>query len=311
MSSATRQQRPIGAPPVGAPASRVRLLAVCADDFGLDAKVNEGALQLARLGRLSAISCMAGAPYWASGATALRTLDAAAVDAGLHLDLTQHPFDPRTRHPLAEWILRSHAGAFDRRVLRGEIEAQLDAFEDRMLRPPAFIDGHEHVHQLPGVRDVLLEALAARGLRPWLRSTRRPASLPGLKPRLIEALGAAGLERQALAHGLGQNRRLLGVYAFDTKDRVYLRNMRRWLALAQDGDLLMCHPAAPGCAGAPHAAARCREHELLAGTDFSVLLARARVQVAPLRAAMRAHGHPGEESSLASGFGASLHTDRP
>jgi chitin disaccharide deacetylase len=253
---------------------------------------------------------MVGAPFWASGAPALCMLDPAAVDAGLHLDLTQHPFDPRARHPVAEWILRSHAGAFDRRVLRDEIDAQLDAFESRMLRPPAFVDGHEHVHQLPGVRDVLLEALAARGQHPWLRSTRRPARLPGLKPRVIEALGAAALERQARAHGLRQNRRLLGVYAFDSDADAYEREMQRWLALARDGDLLMCHPAARGCTEAPHAAARCREHELLAGTAFSVMLARARVQVAPLRAALRAQGRR-EESSVAAGFGAGPETDRP
>jgi chitin disaccharide deacetylase len=311
MSGAMRAQRPTGVTPMGASASRVRLLAVCADDFGLDAKVNQGALHLARLGRVTAISCMVGAPHWDGGATELRTLDAAAVDAGLHLDLTQHPFDPRARHPVAEWIVRSHAGAFDRRVLCQEIDAQLDAFENRMQRPPAFVDGHEHVHQLPGVRDVLLEALAARGQRPWIRSTRRPAPIPGLKPRLIEALGAAALERQARAHGLVQNRRLLGVYAFDANDQAYLRKMRAWLALAQDGDLLMCHPAAAGCAGAPHAAARCREHALLAGTNFSVMLARARVQLVPLRAAMRAEGDPREESLHTSDWRASLHANRP
>ena len=286
----------------------MRLLVVCADDFGLDPQVNEGVLHLARLGRLSAIGCMVGAPSWASGAPALRELDADAVDVGLHLDLTQHPLDARVRGALPEWIVRSHAGAFDRRRLRREIDAQLDAFEARMQRPPAFVDGHEHVHQFPGVRDLLLDALAARGQHPWLRSTRRPAALPGVKPRVIEALGAAALERQALAHGFAQNRRLLGVYPFHSDGQAYLRHLQRWLALARDGDLLMCHPAAHGCAAA-HAAARCREHDLLAGTGFSLMLARARVQVAPLRAALRAQGDPQGESSLATASGEGLHAE--
>lgn len=293
-----------------APARDLRLLVVCADDFGLDAQVNEGVLQLARLGRLSAIGCMVGAPCWASGAPALRTLDAAAVDVGLHLDLTQHPLDPRVRGSLPEWIARSHAGAFDRHRLRREIHAQLDAFEQHMLRAPAFVDGHEHVHQFPGVRDLLLEVLAARGQRPWLRSTRRPADLPGVKPRVIEALGAAALERQAQAHGCAHNRRLLGVYPFDPEAQAYARHMLHWLALAQDGDLLMCHPAAPGRTRVPHAAARFREYDLLAGTRFSLMLACARVQVAPLHAALGAEGKPLVEASPRLRVAAGLHAER-
>jgi predicted glycoside hydrolase/deacetylase ChbG (UPF0249 family) len=268
-------------------AQDVRRLAVCADDFGLDPEVNAGALHLARLGRLSAIGCMVGAPFWSRGAIALRIVDCAKVDVGLHLDLTQHPLHAYLRRPLPQWILRSHSGTLDRPRLRLEIDAQLDAFAGEMQRPPAFVDGHEHVHQLPGVRDVLLEALAARGWRPWLRSTRRPADLVSSKARLIEALGAAGLERMAQAHGLRLNRRLLGVYPFDADTAAYLRSMRRWLALAADGDLLMCHPAAARCQGAPHAAARCREYELLAGAAFGSMLAEARVQIAPLSITVR------------------------
>jgi predicted glycoside hydrolase/deacetylase ChbG (UPF0249 family) len=271
-----------GVPQAAATAPEVRLLAVCADDFGLDPKVNASALALARLGRVSAISCMVGAPFWRSGAVELRTLDSAKTDAGLHLDLTQHPLHAPLRRSLPEWILRSHSGTLDALRLRLEIDAQLDAFVSEMQHPPAFVDGHEHVHQLPGVRDVLLEVLAARGFRPWLRSTRRPPGSAPLKARLIEALGAAGLERKAQAQGLRQNRRLLGVYAFDSEPAIYLRSMRHWLAVVADGDLLMCHPASAPCDFAPHGVARCREYELLAGTRFATMLAEAGVRIARL-----------------------------
>jgi predicted glycoside hydrolase/deacetylase ChbG (UPF0249 family) len=286
MPAARRRNLPV-APRTAAIAQDLRLLAVCADDFGLDPAVNASAVDLAKLGRISAISCMVGAPFWPRGALALRTLDSAKVDAGLHLDLTQHPLHASLRCPLPEWILRSHSATLDRVHLRLEIHAQLDAFFGKMQRPPAFVDGHEHVHQLPGVRDVLLEALAARGWRPWLRSTRRPMGLASSKARLIEALGAAGLAQKAQAQGFRQNRRLLGVYAFDADTATYLQSMRRWLALATDGDLLMCHPAAGRCGSAPHAAARCREHEFLAGAGFATMLAEARVRIAPLNAAVR------------------------
>jgi predicted glycoside hydrolase/deacetylase ChbG (UPF0249 family) len=259
-----------------------RSIAVCADDFGLDPQVNAGALILAGQGRLSAIACMVGAPFWKADARELRHLDASRVQTGLHLDLTEHPLDARMRRPLSQWILRSHARAVDRRALRREIDAQLDAFAGEMDWPPDFVDGHEYVHQLPAVRDELVEALLARGWRPWLRSTRRPAGLHTARARVIEALGAAALARRAQSHGLRQNRRLLGIYGFDGDEESYLARMRQWLALADTGDLLVCHPAAKWPRSAAHPAARCREYAVLAGDAMTALLQAAGVQVAPL-----------------------------
>ncbi|WP_425355220.1 ChbG/HpnK family deacetylase [Ramlibacter agri] len=39
-------------------------IVVCADHFGTDPAINAAALDLARMGRVSAISCMVGAPSW-------------------------------------------------------------------------------------------------------------------------------------------------------------------------------------------------------------------------------------------------------
>lgn len=257
-------------------------IAVCADDFGLDPQVNAGALILADLGRLSAIACMVGAPYWQDDAPALRALDAAQVEVGLHLDLTEHPLDAGLRQPVSQWIVRTHLGAVDRECLRREIGAQLDAFVDAMGAAPAFVDGHEYVHQLPVVRDELVEALAARGLRPWLRSTRRPPGLQSHKAAVIEALGASGLARLAQARGLRQNGRLLGIYGFEVDPAGYLQRLHEWFHLARDGDLLVCHPAAgwPGRAALP--AARCQEYAALGGKAVGALLAAAGLRIAPL-----------------------------
>ena len=261
-------------------------LAVCADDFGLDPCVDAGAVVLAGMQRLSAIACMVGAPYWRTDAGLLRGLDPRRTETGLHLDLTQHPFDARLRRPLPEWILRSYAGALDRAALRREVGAQIDAFVAELQRPPAFVDGHEYVHQLPGVRDVLLQALAERGLRPWLRSTRRPPPLHSAKARLIEALGASGLARRARAQGLLQNRRLLGIYPFDDETRDFRQALAQWLAVAQSGDLLVCHPAAGLSTSVEHAAARRREFASLSDPAFDALLERSRVGIVPLGVAL-------------------------
>jgi len=259
-----------------------RSLAICADDFGLDPQVNAGALKLAQQGRLSAIACMVGAPFWQGDAPELRRFERARLQTGLHLDLTEYPLDRRMRQSLPQWILRSHAGAVDRPALRREIDAQLEAFAGAMQRPPDFVDGHQYVHQLPVVRDALVEALLARGWRPWLRSTKRPPGLRTARARVVEALGACGLARRAQLHGLPQNRRLLGIYGFDGDEAGYLARLREWLALAGNGDLLVCHPAAGWPRSAALPAARCREYAVLAGPAMAALLQASGVQIAPL-----------------------------
>ena len=46
--------------------------------------------------------------------------------------------------------------------IRAEIERQLDTFEKHLGFPPDHIDGHEHVHVLPGIRQSLFEVVSRR-----------------------------------------------------------------------------------------------------------------------------------------------------
>ncbi|HWI82010.1 ChbG/HpnK family deacetylase [Ramlibacter sp.] len=261
-----------------------RSIALCVDDFGLHPGVNEAALRLAALGRATAVSCMTGAPAWQGGAAALRPLAPQQLDVGLHLDLTQHPVDRALQRSLPSWWARSAAHLVGRERLRRELDAQLDRFEAAMGQPPAHVDGHQHVHQFPVIRDVLLRTLEARyppPLRPWLRSTRPPAGAMG-KPWLLQRLGGAAFERLARAHGFACNRRLLGVYGFGGTAPGYQALLSQWLDAARDGDLLMCHAGLGSPEGDPIAAARRREYEVLAGDAFAALLARLHVQLVPL-----------------------------
>ncbi|NML42407.1 ChbG/HpnK family deacetylase [Ramlibacter sp. G-1-2-2] len=261
-----------------------RRIAVCVDDYGLDAGVDEAVLRLAVAGRISATSCMTGAPHWQEGAALLREVAPTRFDAGLHLDLTEHPFDARLRKPLEQWIARSYLGLVPRAALRAEIERQLDAFEQALGRAPAHVDGHQHVHQLPWIRGTLLAVLEARyrgGSRPWLRSTRRTAGEPARKAWLIETLGGRAWARAAADKGYRVNRHLLGVYDFRGGADRYLALLADWLAASTDGDLLMCHPALGTPVTDPIAPARRNEYEVLAGPEFAELLARLGLRVVP------------------------------
>ncbi|MET0517200.1 MAG: ChbG/HpnK family deacetylase [Burkholderiaceae bacterium] len=276
-------------------------IGICADDFGLSAAVNEACLNLAGAGRLSALSCMSTAPAWAAGAAALRSCACATrLDKGLHLNLTEPFALTRWHRPLGALIASAYLGLLPAARLREEIAAQFDAFEDAMGCAPDFVDGHQHVHQLPRVRELLLNELLRRypERRPWLRNTAPPArrahgteaaAAGARKQRLIAALGATGLAGMARAIGYPQNRELVGVYAFDGTAADYAARLQRWCAELGEGGLLMCHPAAAAPAGTadPIAAARMREYEVLRGGHFGQLLRERGLAVARLSDSLR------------------------
>lgn len=282
-----------------------RAIAVACDDFGLHPDIDRAALHLARGGRVQAIGCLVRGPSWPRHARWLKALDPACVDIGLHLDLS--PKAPGVFKPpaLLRFILRALARRLDPEALRRKISSQLAAFEQQMGRPPAYVDGHQHVHQLPQVREALVGELCSRwpdghAPRPWVRSTRRPLGagfapagvVAGTKAWVIEHLGAAGLAALAARHGVLQNCHLLGVYTFDADPLRHARRMALWLQQAQHGDLLMCHPAATppkgsaatadGTASAPLGAARYMEAQWLAGPLFEKACRESRVVLRPL-----------------------------
>ena len=266
---------------------RPRRLTLCVDDLGLDVGILHAAQRLAALGRIGAVSCMVAAPGWRETAKAAAKLASCGVGVGLHLDLTEYTVDPGCCASLSRWIARSALHRIDTARLRIEIEQQCDRFESAVGRAPAHVDGHEHVHQLPGVREVLLSVLASRYRPlPWVRSTRA-APAAGGKARLIQALGERGLRDLCVAQGIAQNGRLLGVYGFQGGAEHYLDLLTQWLHWARDGDLLMCHPSVGGHRAAFAASRRC-EFDVLAGPAFDALVRFSGLELAPFRS------HPAE-----------------
>lgn len=221
---------------------------VCGDDFGMNADVDEGMIALAGMRRLSAVSCLSLGPTFAANASRLAALN---VDIGLHLNLSETlGADAEPLPSLGALILKAYAGRLDAAWIDARLDEQFDAFEAAFGRAPDYVDGHQHVHQLPGIRKRVLARLAQRygTQRPWLRQTT-PGMQCGIplkesfKARVIGALGAAALAREARSSGWQTNRRLLGVYAFNGGQRRYAQLLQTWLFNAREGDLVMCHPA--------------------------------------------------------------------
>lgn len=253
-------------------------IGLCADDYGQHAGIDDAVCALLAQGRLSAVSCMSEAPRWPAAAARLRELDGA--DIGLHLNLTERFAAPQAG--LGKLIATCYLRRLDADVLRATLARQCDAFEAALGRAPDFIDGHQHVHQLPQVAEALLELIARRyGARPpWVRNTVPLAGLAGFKPTVLRALGGGALAQRLRARALPTNAGFGGVYGFNTPD--YGARVDGWLARAREGALLMCHPASAAVAGDPIGAQRLVEYAFLASPAFGAMLAARQVRLARL-----------------------------
>jgi len=274
-----------------------RVVTLCADDYGTSRGVDAAIDELARRGRLSALSCLTNAPAWPTDGPRW-AVPQAGVAVGLHFNLTEgRPLSDslRARLPslptLPSCIVAAHLGRLPLAAIADELAAQWAAFVAATGRAPDFVDGHQHVHHLPGVRGIVLDWAQRQRPVPALRSTGRVLGPGALVKRLaIEWTGGCSLAR-AIARAsppIARNSALLGVYDF--VDPNYRRLMRGWLArLPLAGGLIFCHPGQRSADGAGDAiaAAREREYAYLGSDDFAADLEAADV-------------------TLARGFGASI-----
>ena len=275
-----------------------RPLLLCADDFGLTPGIGQAISGLVRAGRLGAFSCLSNGPAWPQDGGLVAGLRAqtggpssAPAQAGLHFNLTEgRPLSPALARlwpqlpSLPRVLIDAHLGRLPLAAVGDELAAQWAAFEAVSGGPPDFLDGHQHVHHLPGVRRLLIDFLQRQPVPIPVRSTARLAG-PGFafKRWVIKRSGGRALARALQRHWLPHNSLLLGAYDFKAD---YRPLMQGWLAqVPESGALLFCHPGRASVVGvgvdadAPDAiaAARLRELTYLGGADFLLDLAAAGV----------------------------------
>lgn len=273
-------------PQSSAPPRSMRTLMPCADDFGVSAGVSRAIARLAGAQRLNATSCITSSVHWPAQAPRLRDLPR-SVQVGLHFNLTEGL--PLCRELARLWprfpalprlILMAHLGLLPRAALAAEFEAQHAAFVAATGHEPDHVDGHQHVHHLPGVRALLWRALPASTA---VRNTGTVIG-PGfaVKRALIECTGGRALQAALQRRGIAHNPVLTGCYDFRSTD--YRGLMQGWLAhLPAAGGLLFCHPGDAGEGDAdPIAEARAREAAYLGSEAFVHDLAQAGVVLGPL-----------------------------
>jgi chitin disaccharide deacetylase len=275
-----------------------RRLSLSADDYGIAPGVGRAIRSLAENARLNATSCMSGSPFWPDEAALLKNSVLPGFAVGLHLVLSDQPsliraagLAPDGKLPaLPGLILRAVSRRLDPAEVAAELTAQIDRFEEFWGAPPAFLDGHHHVHQLPVIRDVVLDLCTTRlaGSNVWLRRCTQP--FPRIirtgtairRAALISALGWH-FDHLATKAGVPGNRHLAGVRDF-TGEPAYADLMRRWLVHATPGTLIMCHPGwvdeALGAADSL-TAPREEEYRFLASDGFQALLDEYRITLCP------------------------------
>ena len=231
------------------------MLILCADDYALTEGVSRAIGELAAARRLSATSAMVTRPHWRAMAPRL-AVHRGHLAVGLHLNLTlgaptgaMPRLAPAGKFPDRNALItRALLGLVNADEIGSEIDRQLDAFEKGIGFPPDHIDGHEHMHTLPGVRAALLQRIAYRygPVKPLLRVPSDAwAAIRARKASQAKAAAVRMLSLGLAAHadrlGVPTNVGFSGFSSFDVAVP-YEEELADALVATGPRHIVMCHP---------------------------------------------------------------------
>jgi hopanoid biosynthesis associated protein HpnK len=241
-----------------------RNLIVNADDLGWTAGVNRGIAEAHRNGIVTSASLLANGGAFAEAVELAR--DTGGLGVGVHLNLNDGPpVAPRESVP----SLVNDSGEFEggpdalllkiatRGLSMGEVEiewgAQIAKARDAGIEP-THLDGHKHVHMLPGLFEIALRLAKRHGIGA-IRVSHEASSLRAALS-IGERRAAVVLKQGVQARGL----KLLARDAREQAKRAAVSTADYFCGIAQTGELskegvarllrslpegtteLMCHP---------------------------------------------------------------------
>lgn len=195
----------------------MKQLIVTADDVALHRGLTDGAIEAHERGIVTACSVVANGAAFDHAVERLRDFPKLAI--GVHLTLVEE-------RPLADDV-ESLVGAsglfhenylafvpryFTRRIRMEHVERELRAQIERILRAGftlAHANGHQHLHLLPRIFDILLR-LAEEYRIPYLRIVDEQVQGGGVRDLSIRALSRFGRSARARS-GVATNERTIGV----------------------------------------------------------------------------------------------------
>jgi hopanoid biosynthesis associated protein HpnK len=243
----------------------VRNLIVNADDLGWTEGVNRGIAEAHRNGIVSSASLLANGPAFASGAQLARTTPGLGV--GVHLNLSDGgPVAPRELVPSLTNDAGEFAGGPEHLLLRiakrglvlREVEEEWDAQIGKVREAgieATHLDGHKHVHMLPGLFEIVLRLARRYGIGA-VRIAHEASSLRAALSAGDEKHAGVVLKQGVQARGL----KLLARDAREQAQRAGISAADYFCGIAQTGEItkegvarllrnlpegtteLMCHP---------------------------------------------------------------------
>ncbi|HEY7460651.1 MAG TPA: ChbG/HpnK family deacetylase [Gemmatimonadota bacterium] len=274
----------------GDPARPATTLIVNADDLGETAEITRGILDCIDAGVVTSTTILPNMP-----ATELALREAAArgrrASFGVHLNLCEGPTLTRApslgpggafRRKRAQ-ALRAFTGRLDPREVEGELRAQIARVRDAGVQI-SHLDSHKHLHQLPGVAEIVIGLAGEFGIERVRCTLEAGAPLDGVRP--LSALSA--LVRRRLARRF---RRKLAATALRYPAGTF--DLARVLSLPEGArrvDLLraagspaemVCHPGTRAAdLEKPGSCPRFDEYRFLRSEGFRSLLGRAGARLA-------------------------------
>jgi predicted glycoside hydrolase/deacetylase ChbG (UPF0249 family) len=235
-----------------------KLLIVTADDVGLHPAMTAGAIRCHGEGIVTACSVVANGLAFDDAVEQLRS--APALSVGVHLALVEErPVSRSSDIPsLVDDAGRLHRSfrSFVPRYLAGwirmvDLERELRAQIEKLLGAGLRLDhanGHQHLHQLPGIFDLLVRLCGEYGIGyvrivddgPHLRP------LHAVRDGSIAVLSALGRRARRRAGELRTNDRTIGVAEAGHLSRARLARLLDRVAGVTE---LVCHPATSPAAG--------------------------------------------------------------
>lgn len=145
-----------------------------ADDWGFSPGINAGILKLAQLGQLRNVSLIANSAYLSHRLDELIAYAKHGLEFSLHFNLTHgKPLSKRSPSLLAKdgnfhshikLLLLSALGRITEEDLRREFDLQLEMLR-RIAVPVTGVDGHHHVHLIPGLSSAIQKFAAESGIQ--------------------------------------------------------------------------------------------------------------------------------------------------
>ena len=223
---------------------------VVADDFGLCEKHDAIIIDLMYEKKINAVSVLVHGELNENRIKELK-LNKNKISVGLHLNLTT-PLPKIVKTFSIKRLIISNLFRFTHNnEIKHNLSSQIESFKNIFGEFPDFIDGHQHIHMLPGILTNLLTLLDNETLPPkfWIRTSASQYFIgflneyhnSGVKSLLINVLSWVARKR-IIKKSLITNRDFTGFFNLKAETRKFKCQYKMMLKNLHSNQLVMVHP---------------------------------------------------------------------